>query len=167
MLTNPIAPENSRITPIGDGLAFERMLMRQNLLFAIGAGLIAGSAGAAAWATVTVITSYQVGYMAVAVGALTGVAVRYAGRGVVPLYGIIAASFALLGCMAGNVLSSVGFTAVDEGVPYMDILSLLTPQITFSVLKETFSPIDLIFYALAVSVGYRLGFTPISREDLS
>lgn len=167
MITNPIATEKPRLTPLDDTLAFERLLMRQNPLFAIGAGLIACLAGAAAWAAITVATEYQIGYMAVGLGALTGVAVRYAGRGVIPLYGVIAAILSLVGCLAGNVLGSVGFLAIAEGVPYFDILLLLTPGITINVLMETFSPIDLIFYALAVSVGYRLGFTPVSRGDLS
>ena len=61
--------------------------------------LVAGGAsslvGAIIWAAVTVATEYQIGWMAVGVGALVGFTVRLAGKGIEKIYGYIDAGLAL------------------------------------------------------------------------
>lgn len=54
---------------------------RQNLPAAIAAGVVAALIAAAVWATITVVTQFQIGWMAVGAGFLVGHAVRHFGRG--------------------------------------------------------------------------------------
>lgn len=144
-----------------DPAALDRLRMEQNLPMAFGAGGFAALAGAAAWALVTVVTGWQIGWMAVGVGALVGFMVQRAGKGLDARYGYIGAGWALFGCVFGNLLSMCAFLAAEEGVPVTAILGTLSPAAALGILTITFSPIDLLFYGIAVMQGYRMAFSPV------
>ncbi len=139
----------------------------QNLGLAALGGLIGASIGAAVWTGVTVLTHYQIGWMAVGVGFLTGLIVRKMGQGIDPLYGVIGATFSLLGCLAGNLMAICIIAAKEVGLPVMDIVSSLTPSVIVEIFKESFSPIDLLFYGIAVYEGYRFSINRITEQELS
>lgn len=130
----------------------------QNLLAGALAGGIAATIGAVAWAMITVVTSYQIGWMAVGVGFLVGYAVRMLGKGVTPVYGIVAAVLAVLGCLSGNVLTTCLLLSREEELPLSAILLKLDPSIIRELLLATWQPIDLLFYALTVYVAYQYAF---------
>lgn len=111
--------------------------------------------GAGIWAAVTVATERQIGWMAVGVGVLVGFAVRYAGRGSSPAFGLVGAGFALFGCVLGNLFSVVGFISIQESVPYFDMLGRVDPATAAELIRVTFSPMDLLFYAIAIYEGYK------------
>jgi hypothetical protein len=134
---------------------------------AIVAGLLAAVAGAVAWGGITAATSYQIGWMAVAVGALVGYAVRIAGKGIDPKFGCAGAVLALAGCLAGNILAVCFFVSAKAEVPFISVVSQLTPETCYGLLKATFSPMDLIFYGLAVTVGFRSSFRHVTREEVA
>ncbi|MCD4826075.1 MAG: hypothetical protein K8S55_15905 [Phycisphaerae bacterium] len=134
----------------------QKFQSEQNLIGGIIAGFIAAIVGAVIWATITVTIEFQIGWMAIGVGLLVGLAVRYVGKGFGSIYGIIGASMALLGCLLGNLFSICYFVRVNEQIPFSKLLSLLTPEIIMDLMASTFSPIDLLFYGLAVYEGYRL-----------
>ncbi|MDZ4819621.1 MAG: hypothetical protein SGJ20_11670 [Planctomycetota bacterium] len=137
--------------------------MKNSLVGAIFGGAIAALIGAILWAVMTVWTGYQIGYAAIGVGALVGVVVRVLGKGETPLFGIIGGTFALLGCALGNFLSAVGFATdglVAEGIEvgYFDVLSGMTMQGAVELMKVTFSPMDILFYAVAAYAGFQFSF---------
>lgn len=127
----------------------------QSLPLALVAGLAAAAAGAAIWATITLVTSYQIGWMAVGVGFLVGWAVRLAGRGTTTAFGVLGAALALGGCLAGNLLTGCVLTARELQVGILGIVAGLTPAFTIDVMSAMFNPIDLLFYGLAIYQGYR------------
>lgn len=126
-----------------------------NLGLGVLAGLVAGGIGAAAWAVITVATNLQIGWMAVAVGALVGLAVRKAGRGRGTAFGIAGASLSLVACLCGNLMTVCILIARERKVALLDVLSGLDPATAVNLLGATFSGMDLLFYALAVYEGYR------------
>ncbi|HEX9896673.1 MAG TPA: hypothetical protein VGA85_03310 [Dehalococcoidales bacterium] len=130
----------------------------QNLLFGIIGGIIAAAIGAIIWALITAWTNFQIGWMAVGVGFLVGFAVRICGKGISIKFGIIGAVLAVLGCLAGNLLAVCIVASKDLGVSLFDVLSVLNFSIIIEIFKETFSPIDLLFYAIAIYEGYRFSF---------
>ena len=146
-------------------LKIEKLRLEQNLPFAIIASLGSAIVMAILWAVITVATEYQIGYMAIAVGFIVGYAVKFTGKGIDKIYGIIGAVGALLGCVFGNFLSQIGFVVQDPeiGLSYFEALKmlLLNGQLTIEVMKETFSPIDLLFYGIAIYEGYRFSFRKI------
>lgn len=155
-----------RLDPAELALAMERLRSEQNL----GLGAIAGAAaaliGAAAWAAVTVFTHYQIGWMAVGVGFLVAFAVRTFGKGLDGVFGIVGAGLALLGCLVGNLLAVCGMVAQQEDLGLLEILSRLDMQIAQELMTATFSPLDLLFYGIAVYEGYKLSFRQLSAADL-
>lgn len=139
----------------------------QNLQLGILGGVIAALIGAAAWAVVTAVTGYQIGWMAIGVGFLVGYAVRISGKGIRKIYGVVGSVLSLLGCLAGNLLSVCAIISKQEGVPFLYILTRLNPQIIIDLMTATFSAIDLLFYGIAVYEGYRFSFRRITEEELA
>lgn len=148
-------------------LVLERLRSEQNLGLGIAGGAAAAAIGAGAWAMVTVFTHYQIGWMAVGVGFLVGVAVRTLGKGVDRVFGVVGSVLALLGCLAGNLLAACGMVAQQESLSFLDILSQLNTQIIQDLMVATFTPMDLLFYGIAVYEGYKLSFRQLSPEELA
>ena len=127
----------------------------ENLPLGFMAGLAAAAVGAALWAGVTVLTGYQIGWMAIGVGALVGVAVRAAGKGTSKTFGILGAGLALGGCLVGNFLTGAVVLSRHWDISLAAFFTRLTPELMGRLMTAMFSPMDLLFYALAIWQGYR------------
>ncbi len=136
----------------------EERKLSQNMPMGVVVAVVAGLLCAALWTVITVATKYQIGYMAWAVGIAVGFAMRKAGKGLTPVYGILAAVIALVSCLLGNFLSNLAFLAQEFGVGFGEMLSTFDYSLTFTLMKETFDPIDILFYVLAVSSAYSMGY---------
>jgi hypothetical protein len=128
----------------------------ENLPMGFLAGLVAATVGAGLWAGITLLTYYQIGWMAVGVGALVGVAVRRAGRGTTKVFGYLGAALALGGCLVGNLLTGSVILAGEWGMSLPIFFTRLTPDLAMDLMKAMFSPMDLLFYGLAIWQGYKL-----------
>ena len=137
----------------------------QNFIGALIAGLGASLVGAGLWMVVTVLTGYQIGWVAVGIGFLVGYSVRYAGKGIGTSFAIVGAVFSLFGCLLGNLLTVCQLIANNLEVPLMAVLQTLTPAAAVEIFVAGFSPIDLLFYGIAVFEGYKLSTRRISPED--
>jgi hypothetical protein len=159
-------PQPAEPDPRLVALGLQRLRTEQNFVAAIGAGLAAAAVGAVLWAVITVVTGYQIGFMAIGVGLLVGYAVRAAGKGMDKQFGVVGAAWAVLGCIAGNLLSVCYFVAAAQKLRLVDVLAQLTPERAFTMLGITFSVIDLLFYGIAVYEGYRLSFREVSPNQV-
>jgi len=139
----------------------------QNLHLGIIGGLVAAVIGASIWAAVTVITDFQIGWMAVGIGFLVGFAVRVTGKGISKSFGYVGAILALASCLAGNLFSICVIISKQEAIPFFYLLTRLNPQIIAELMKSTFSPIDLLFYGIAVYEGYRFSFIQITEDEMA
>ncbi len=137
----------------------EDVRQRQNFPMGILFGAAAAVVAALIWGAVTVSTGYQIGYLALGVGFLVGFAVRFGGRGFETRFAVAAAVLALLGCVLGNLFAICGFVAQGEGMPLLEAAGLVfsSPEVTLEIFKETFTPMDLFFYAFAAYEGFRFG----------
>ena len=144
----------------------QRLRDEQNLVGATVAGASAALAGAAIWAVITLITGYQIGFMAVGVGFLVGYSVRVTGKGVTGVFGVVGAVFALVGCLLGNLLAVTALAAQVDGIPFLDALSLLTPEIIYDLMVAYSSPIDIVFYGIAIYEGYQFSFRRINSDEI-
>ncbi|OIQ28813.1 MAG: hypothetical protein BM564_08600 [Bacteroidetes bacterium MedPE-SWsnd-G2] len=138
----------------------------QNFELALITGAIASILGAVLWAAVTVATEYQIGYMAIAIGFLVGYCIRYFGKGIDDKFGYAGAFFALLSCLLGNFLTIIGFVASYEDISYIETFTIIDYSLVPEILAESFSPIDLLFYGLAVYEGYKFSFRKFTEEDI-
>lgn len=147
-------------------LYLHKLSMEQHLLKGLAAGLLAAVVGGVAWAAVTVVTGYQIGYMAVAVGFLVGYAIRTMGQGIDKIFGVLGAVLALFGCMLGNFLSTTGFIAQELDMGYLETLLALDYSLLPEIMAETFSPMDALFYGIALYQGYKVSFRQLTQEEL-
>lgn len=118
-------------------------------------GGIAAFVGAIIWAIITILTKFQIGFMAVGVGYLVGVTMRKFGNGYSNAFGVLAAILALVGCALGNLLSACAFASHAMHVPLLAVLAKLDPISAWEILQDSFAPLDILFYFLAVSAAYR------------
>jgi hypothetical protein len=164
----PEAPqvETSEIDPAQVQYAIEQLRSEENLPLAVIAGTAAAAVGAGLWMGITVATGYQIGFMAIGVGLLVAFSVRAAGRGLTMPFQIVGATLALLGCLFGNFLTLVWYIADYEGMGFGEVLAQLDPAAIPALMIDTFSGMDLLFYALAVYEGYRLSLRPVTEADL-
>ena len=129
-------------------------------------GIIVGILGAALWGMITVITSFQIGYMAIAVGAGVGFSMRVVGKGIDPMFGITGGAIALFACVLGNFFSSMGFVANAVELSFFETLGVFDYSQLLTLMGETFSPIDLLFYGIAAYAGYRFSFRTFTEKDV-
>lgn len=162
-------PENEANIVWGelDDIGLKKLRNHQDFNYAIVGGLLAMLVSAVIWAVITVAAKYQIGYMALGVGLLVGFTVRYFGAGIDKKFGYLGAVLSLSGCLLGNLFSQIGFAAIDQSQSYFEIISFLNPGLIFSVLAETFQPMDLLFYGFATYEGYRFAFRPVPNNLIS
>ena len=127
------------------------------------AGLAAAIIGAIIWAVVTVTTKYQIGFMALGVGALVGFALRIGNGGRV--FGVLGAFLALFGCILGNYLSLIAFASTEQHVAFFTMLNSADVTKVISAMWEDFVSASILFYALAAYEGYK--FSAIRPSTVS
>ena len=81
-----------------------------------------------------------------------------AGEGTTPVFGVVAAVFALVATALGNVFAVIAALAelLDQG--FFEVLGQFDWSQTGSLLAETFEPIDLLFYGFAGWFGFKTGW---------
>ena len=145
----------------------QRRRGEQSMPLALMGGVAAALVGAVIWAMVTHTTGYQIGWMAVGVGFLVGYAVAFLGKGTERPYQYVGAACALLGCLLGNFFAVAGGLAADVHLDVLTVISRITPDMAAKLMQDAFSPMDLLFYAIAVYEGFRFSLKRITPAELA
>src|SRR5699024_7700973 len=124
-----------------------------NLGVAIVYALIASVIGGGIWGAIIIIAEYQLGIIALAIGAITGYAVYLAAKeNVTQAHKIIAAIASLIGIIIGKY---TGFAyLLNDGFEYF--LNSFTRNVFFQNFSEFFSMYDIIFIILAVITAWEI-----------
>jgi hypothetical protein len=165
----PTTEEPATIDPFKLQGFMQQLKNSQNLPLGMLGGLGAAIISAVIWAAITVITGYQIGWMAIGVGFLVGLAVRTFGKGIDRIFGIVGAAWSLFGCLAGNLLTITAVIAQQEAIPFIEVFLFLatSPGAVVELMTATFSLIDLLFYGFAIYEGYKLSFRQLSKAELT
>lgn len=151
--------ENALDAPELEGMDYEQAIAqlrsRQNFPLAIVAGLAAAIVGAVIWAAVVAITHYEIGLIAVALGAVVGIAIRATGNGVDQKFGILGGALAAFGWGLGTLLGDVALAAGELKMSFTDVL---TQGDLMALVSTLAAPMDLLFLGIAVFEGYKLAF---------
>jgi len=137
---------------------YQEALDRQNFPLGLTAGIVVGIIGSLAWAALTIGSGIQLGFFALAVGAAVGLTIRGTGRGYTRRFGVAGGIIAVSSCVLGNFLASIGFLALEFEMNYWEALIRFDYSYLLPLMKDTFHPIDLLFYAFAWIEGYKLAF---------
>lgn len=144
----------------------EQMLREQSLPRALFAGILAGLVAAFVWGWITKVTEYEIGWIAIGVGFLVGFAMRTFGKGVTPLYQVLGAVLAGLSVAMGKIMAITMMVAAEHDVGAWELFSELSGGDMIAMLKETFSAMDFLFYAIALWAGWQYSLRQISEQEL-
>ncbi len=132
----------------------EELKAQQSLPLALIGGIAASILCIFLWTLITVLTKFQITYMAIGVGFAVGFSIQKLGKGATPLYGVLGATLALLTCFVGNYISSVFLIANEVNYSYSEAFSSLDVDTSIIIIKETFQGMDILFYGVAIYTGY-------------
>ncbi|WP_240927738.1 hypothetical protein [Cellulophaga sp. Z1A5H] len=105
--------------------------------------------------------------MAIGIGAMVGLVTGYFGKGIDLIFGLLGGGIALLSCILGNFFSIIGAIATYEKLGYLETLFLFDYAQAIPIMSETFSPMDILFYAIATFEGYKYAFRKLTEKELS
>lgn len=136
--------------------AIEQLDEQPSLLMGLIGGMIAMLVGAIVWGAVTYFTEYQIGWMAIGVGFLVGIAVKFFGKGKSMIFGASSAILALIGCLLGNLLFYSGIIAKEESAAFLEVFFffLFSPISAVELFTLAFDFMDILFYGLAAYAGF-------------
>lgn len=141
----------------------EKMRLEQNLMKGIGISVAVGILCAFIWQAISVASGYQIGFMAVGVGAAVGFTMRHSGNGIDQIFGLSGAAIAILSCLLGNFLTIIGFVAAEGGYGFFELLFSFDAGMFFPLMAETFDIMDLLFYGIAGVEGYKFAFREVIK----
>lgn len=122
------------------------------VLPALGA-LLAAIVGGGIWALIIVLTNYEIGIIALGIGALVGYTVVYlAKHQTTQIHQVLAVIGSLLGIVLGKYFT-FSYTINDDLAHIFDSETITFFQENF---KEFFGGTDIIFVALAVITAWRM-----------
>jgi antitoxin component YwqK of YwqJK toxin-antitoxin module len=148
-------------------VAKKKLRRYQSFLYALIGGLLVTAISAVAWAYIDALTGYREVYMALGVGLLVGLSVRYFGAGIHWIFGILAALFALAGSLLGYYLSMTGFLEEVQLAGIFKVTDFLIPDTMLNTMRDAFVPLDLVFYGLAALLAYFLAIRRISSMKMT
>lgn len=137
------------------------------------AGLIAGAAGAAAWAAIAFYANLEIGYLAWGIGAFVGYVIATVGRSPSPTAGVVAVLITIASICAGkyvmvemdikqqlaDIVAEDGQAAVDS-IPDEEIAQARNAQFMGS-----FGGMDLLFFGLAIFSAWGLASNTGEEEE--
>ncbi len=134
----------------------EQLDNQPSLLMGLIGGTVAMLVSAIIWGVISYVTEYQIGWMAIGVGFLVGIAVKFFGKGKSMMFGISSAVLALIGCVLGNLIFYSGIIAREESASFLQVflILLLKPAAAIEVFSIAFGFMDIVFYILAAYVGF-------------
>jgi hypothetical protein len=129
---------------------------------ALAAGLGAAFLGAILWETFMVQARLHIAFVAVALGFGVALAVRKGGGGNTASFAMVGAMCTVIGCLLGEVFTAAGFHADAHSLSTILVVAQMMddPDMAVRLIQDSFRPLSLLFYAIAVFEGYKLSRRP-------
>ncbi len=118
------------------------------------------------WIVIMRLTSYKVGWMALAAGFGIGYSMLYFGKGVSPHFGIIAGAISFPTWLLGNFFTAAIIFSRIKHVGFMTLLSHVDFSMISIFLKAVIGPVDYILCAAAVYAAYYIGFKRVVPDSI-
>jgi len=131
----------------------ERLVRAQSLRNAVVAGLIALIIFCVLWVSLSALTNRVFAWMTVVLGAMLGLGIRRAGRGVEWPFPVLAAAFALVGSIISNIVLAASTTAEFYGMGTVEILRSVTSMTWPVFFDEVWNVADGFYAVVAAGVA--------------
>ena len=143
----------------------EKLLAEQNFVAAAIAGGMATLLSAIAYGIVVEKWPVVYGFAAVGLGTVVGFFIGFVGRGVTPKFSVLAAVYTIVGCILGNLLARIWNQAKAPASSLADVIrdNSMSDLARWSL--AGLSPMDLLFWFVAVVAAVFLAKRPLSRAD--
>ncbi len=164
---DPGAPEGPAVDPAQVQHYIDLLRSRQHFPMALLAGFGGAVLGAAAWLGVSSLFGVPVGWMAVVVGVLVGVMMRFFGHGIDLPIAIAAVFMVALGIVAGDLASGCAAAArASKDVGFLDQVTRLNPEKVLAIMKGSFSILDVVFDVTGLVVGFMVSRRRVSVKGI-
>ena len=148
-----------------DPEAGSRLVRAQSLRRAAIAAVLAVIGFGAIWVLLSTALDRLFPWMTVVQGAIVGLAVRRAGRGLDWRFPTVAAIAAVLGALVGNVLVAASFTAAEFGTGILTVLRAATSFTWPVFFEEVMTPADVIYGLAAAAVAAYYANRRLTRDQ--
>lgn len=155
-------PKNKREPTPEEG---KRLLAAQSVRNAIMASVITIIVFSIVWSMLSTLIGSIYPWMAMIMGGLIGLAVRRAGFGLDWRFPVIAAVFAVIGALVGNVVVAAAFTAPQLGTDTFTVLRSLTALTWPVFFDEVMTPADIVYALFAAGLAAFFANRRLSREQ--
>jgi hypothetical protein len=164
---DPGGPDGPTVDPAQVQHYIDLLRSRQRIPIAILAGFGGAVLGAAAWLGLSSLFGLQVGWMAIVVGVLVGVTMRYFGHGIDLPISIAALFMVALGIVAGDLASGCAAAArASKDLGFLDQVARLTPEKVVAIMKGSFDVIDVVFDVTGLVAGVLLSRRRVSVKGI-
>ena len=143
-----------------------QLLKEQNFKKGLLASSIVGIIGAVIWSLVTLLTGFNFGLLAILIGAMVSLSMRYFGKGLDQKFGISAAIISGISIIFAYLFSLIAIIANTYSANVFEVLFGLGPV---ELLQLTFSTTTVFSYvaiALALAQGYKFAFRVIPHKEI-
>lgn len=131
----------------------ERLVRAQSLRNAVVASLVILVVFCVLWISLSVFTNRVFPWMTVVLGAMLGLAIRRAGRGVDWRFPTLAAVMALAGSIASNVVLGASTTAESYGMGILETLQAVTVMTWPVFFDEVWTVADGFFAVVSAGIA--------------
>jgi hypothetical protein len=135
-------------------------------LLALFAGLNSSVLASIIWAEMNHFIEIKQAVFAVSVGCMTGLFVRWFGRGKSKNFGWLAIFFSLFSCFLGSALNVISFLSLSADMGYAEILITMNPEFIGAIMAENFAYPDIFAYFIMSLTAYKISFKPSETDTL-
>lgn len=143
----------------------EQLLAEQKLAAAAIVGAVTAIFAAAAYGLTTATWDFSSGFAATGIGIAVGISMQFLGRGIEPIFAVLASIYTVLGCLLGNIFRAAVLLAQGNAFSIFDILQRNSIATVAEWSVANLSSIGLLFWAVAVWFAVFLVKRPMSRQD--
>jgi hypothetical protein len=142
-----------------------KLISEQNFAAAVIVGAVATLLAAAAYGITVAIWTFSYGFAAAGVGIVIGLSMGFLGRGISMKFAVVAAVYAITGCVLGNLFRVIIELAQATATSPIDVLrnSSLSVLVERSVSNVSF--VDLVYCLVAVFCAAFFARRPLSRSE--
>lgn len=143
----------------------EALIAAQSVRNAVMASLIVVVAFAVIWSLASVALGRVFPWMTLVLGLIVGFAVRRAGQGLDWRFATIAAAFAFLGSILGNVVVGAAFAARELGTTTIRVLGSASEFTWPTFFDEVITAADIIYAVAAAGIAAYFANRRLTRRE--